>query len=112
MTGLRLNRVFLLEERQRTPDGHGGYLEGWHPLGQVWAEVRPGVGREIAGVEVPLSQVGYRITLRAAPMGAPSRPKAGQRLRDAGRSFAILAVAERDGDGRYLTCFAREEEPA
>ena len=37
------------------------------------------------------------------------RPVPGQRLRDGARIFAIRAVAERDGDGRYLTCFTQEE---
>ena len=58
-----------------------------------------------------LSAVPYRVTVRGAPTGAPSRPKAGQRLREGARLFLIQAVTERDQFGRYLTCFAREEVP-
>ncbi|MCX8509264.1 MAG: head-tail adaptor protein, partial [Rhodobacteraceae bacterium] len=68
-----------------------------------------GAGRERAGESVTLSTVGYRITVRGAPQGAPSRPKPEQRFRDGTRLFRITAVTEADGDGRYLTCFAREE---
>ena len=56
--------------------------------------------------------VTYRITVRAAPFGAPRRPKPEQRLREGARVFRIAAVAEDDADGRYLTCFAQEEVPA
>lgn len=47
-----------------------------------------------------------RVTVRAV-----ARPKPGQRFREGSRVFAILAVAERDPAGRYLTCFCREEGP-
>ena len=58
-----------------------------------------------------LSAVPYRVTVRGAPVGSPSRPKAGQRFREGTRLFLIQAVTERDQFGRYLTCFAREEVP-
>lgn len=112
MSGIRLNRALTLEALQRTPDGGGGHVETWVALGRLWAEVRPGTGRETDGEEFPLALVGYRITVRSAPPGAPSRPRAGQRFREGGRSFAILAVTEREGEGQYLTCFAKEEDPA
>jgi head-tail adaptor len=81
-------------------------------VGTIWAQISPGAGREATGGEVPLSVQAFRITVRGAPQGAPSRPVAGQRFRDGGRVFAILAVTEADADGRYLTCTAREEDPA
>jgi head-tail adaptor len=68
-----------------------------------------GSGRDVAGEEVTVSSVPYRITVRGAPVGAPSRPKADQRLRDGTRLFRIIAVTERDSSGQFLTCFAREE---
>jgi head-tail adaptor len=46
---------------------------------------------------------------RAAPYGAPDRPKPEQRFREGERFFVIQAVAEDDVDGRYLTCFVTEE---
>jgi len=109
MSGPVLNRRLVLEAPQRVADGAGGFSESWAALGTLWAEVRPGTGREIGGQGGPLSRVPYRITVRGAPVGAPSRPKPEQRFREGARLFHILAVTERDGRGHYLTCFAEEE---
>ncbi|GAB4283452.1 MAG: head-tail adaptor protein [Roseovarius sp.] len=106
---VRLNRRLVLETAQRVPDGAGGFVEGWVALGELWADIRPRTGRLHAGEAGALSTTGYRIVVRAAPHGAPSRPQPGQRLRQGARVFAITAVAEADGQGRYLTCFAEEE---
>ncbi|GHE00307.1 tail protein [Allgaiera indica] len=108
----RLNRRLVLEAPVVAPDGAGGFTETWTAQGVVWAELRPGTGRESFGDAVTLARVPFRITLRAAPPGAPSRPEPGQRLREGTRIFTILAVAERDPEGQYLTCFAREEVAA
>ncbi|MCB2129010.1 MAG: head-tail adaptor protein [Rhodobacteraceae bacterium] len=112
MTAPRLNRKLVLEEAQRTPDGAGGSTLTWVALGVLWARIDPGSGRERAGEFVTVSTVPYRITVRAAPEGAPSRPKPEQRLREGGRVFRITAVTEEDAAGHYLTCFAQEEVPA
>ena len=92
-------------------DGAGGFSLSWQPQGFLWGEVVPGSGSDSAGVEVTLSKVPYRITVRAAPVGSASRPRPDQRLTDGARVFTILAVTERDPSGLYLTCFAREEVP-
>jgi head-tail adaptor len=104
-----LSRALVLEAVQRVADGAGGFSESWVVLGNLWAEVLPGSGRDVAGEEVTLTSVPYRITVRGAPFGAPSRPVAGQRFRDGARVFSILAVTEQDAEARFLTCFAREE---
>lgn len=109
MTRLHLGRRLVLEAAEQVPDGAGGFATVWTALGTLWAEVVAGTGREAAGVETVLSATAYRITVRAVPVGQEGRPEAGQRLRDASRVFAIHAVAERDGRGAYLTCFATEE---
>ena len=105
-----LDRLLVLEQATRAPDGAGGFTSTWAAICTHWAEVTSGAGRQTAGEEVFLAQVPYRITLRAAPYGDPARPRPEQRLRDGARIFSILAVAERDA--RYLVCFAREEVPA
>jgi head-tail adaptor len=46
--------------------------------------------------------------VRAAPVGAASRPRADQRLREGDRVLDILTVAEHDGSGRYLEIQAEE----
>lgn len=104
-----LSHALILEEPQRVPDGAGGYVEGWIALGTPWAEITARTGRELASSGAPVSRVEYKIVVRGAPYGAPSRPKPQQRFRDGNRIFVIQAVAERDGEGRYLTCFAEQE---
>lgn len=104
-----LSRPLVLETPARLPDGAGGFAQTWQVLGSVWAEISPRAGREAEGEAVSLARAGYRITLRAAPQGSPSRPRAGQRLRDGARLFHILSVTEGDTAGRYLTCWAEEE---
>lgn len=101
-----LTRRLLLEGPQRVADGAGGMTETWVPLGTVWAEVQPRTGRDAAG----LARIGYRITIRSAPQGAPSRPTPSQRFRDGTRVFSIDAVTESGPGGRFLVCFATEEE--
>ncbi len=93
-------------------DGAGGFVLSWAVKGVVWAALIPGSGREAAGEEVMIAQTPYRIILRGAAVGAPSRPKPEDRLRDGARVFTLLAVTEADPRGQYLTCFAREEVPA
>ncbi len=109
MSAPRLNRKLVLEAAQRAPDGAGGWTLSWVALGALWARLDPGTGRERAGEFVTLSAVPYRITVRAAPQGAPSRPRPEQRFRDGARVFRITAVTEEDAQGHYLTCFAQEE---
>ena len=112
MTAPHLTRPLTLEARQQVADGAGGFGETWVALGRLWAEVVSASGRDAAGAEITLGATAFRITLRAAVPGAPSRPVPGQRFRDGARVFAILAVTERDATGRFLTCFSREEVPA
>ena len=109
MKAPHLNRALVLEGVERLSDGAGGYSETWTALGILWAAFRPGTGSDVPGEEQILGAVPYRIMVRGAPAGSTSRPKAGQRFREAGRLFPILAVTEADPAGRFLTCFAREE---
>jgi len=109
MSGVRLNRRLVLEEATRTSDGAGGFTTVWTELGVLWAAIAAGTGRERSGESVTVSQVGYRITVRAAPTLSVRRPRPDQRLREGARVFRIVAVADDGADGRYLTCFAQEE---
>ncbi len=111
MSGARihLNRKLVLEEAARVADGAGGQVESWVALGTLWAAIKAGYGREYGQKFVTVSKVSYRITVRAAPDGAPERPKPDQRFRDGNRVFRIVAVSEMDGRGHYLVCHAREE---
>ena len=106
---VNLNRALTLETPVRTPDGAGGFARGWQPLGTIWAEVVARTGREREGDGGQMSLTGYRITVRAAPVGHTTRPRPDQRFREGSRVFRITAVAETDPRGRFLTCFAEEE---
>ena len=105
----RLSRLLALEEAVRSPDGAGGFTEVWTELGQLWGEVTARTGRERAEAGVPVSSVPYRVVVRGAPVGAPSRPKPDQRFRDGSRVYVIQAVSEADAEAHYLTCFTVEE---
>lgn len=109
MTAPRLTHPLVLEAAQQVSDGAGGYTTQWRALGTHWADLRPRSGREAAGVAGPISRVPMVITLRGCPPSSPARPKAGQRFRAGDRIFAILAVSEADGTGRYLNVTAEEE---
>jgi head-tail adaptor len=112
MRRVSLSRALELEELQTVPDGLGGHAAHWQCLGRMWAEVTAGAGRDAPVEEFTRASVTYRITVRGAPVGASQRPKPDQRFRDGTRLFRIVAVTEQDSLGRYLTCFAREEEGA
>lgn len=109
MSAPRLTRRLVLERAVRVPDGAGGFSTIWTTLGTVWAEVKAGTGRETGAEFLTRATVPYRVTLRAAATGAVRRPVAGQRFRSGTRSLRILAVAEADAAGLYLTCHCQEE---
>ena len=109
MNAPRLNRSLVLEAPMRISDGAGGYTNAWQPLGVLWAQIKAGTGREAGDFAATVSRVPFKIIVRAAPFGTPSRPVAGQRLREGARLYHINAVAEKDVHARYLTCFAEEE---
>jgi len=112
MARFRLNRPLVLEVAQATPDGAGGRVVSWSALGTLWAEMRPGAGRERLGPIAPQGQMLHRVYTRAAPQGSPQRPRPDLRFRDGGRVFTILAVGEADAAGAYLVSVVREEVPA
>ncbi|WP_114964945.1 head-tail adaptor protein [Alkalilacustris brevis] len=113
MSAPRLTRRLVLEAPETVADGAGGFTQGWAVLGTLWAELRAGTGRgaRLGGV-VPVGRIPWRITVPMAPPGALARPRPDQRLREGARVFRILAVAEADTRGAYLTCYCVEEEPA
>lgn len=107
-----LNVELALEDGQRVPDGMGGHRLIWKRLGTLWAAMEARSGREMGQGVGMVSVVQWRITVRGAVAGDPRRPRPGQRLSQGPRVFRIEAVAERDPHGRWLDCWAREEEQA
>lgn len=112
MAHVNLTRKLVLEAPHPIPDGAGGFDESWIALGTIWAEVKAGSGREISGDTGPVSANTYRITVRSAPYGTSRRPTAEQRFVEGDRVFKIHAVSEKDPQGLYLTCVAKEEVAA
>lgn len=110
MSAIQLNRRLILEAPDVLGDGAGGFTQGWVPLGVIWGQVKPRTGRETALSGAPVTRMGFRITVRGAPVGSAQRPAAQQRFRDGARVFNIEAVAEADPEGRYLTCYVQEEQ--
>ncbi|MBW7055714.1 head-tail adaptor protein [Paracoccus bogoriensis] len=106
----RLDVELTLENGARIADGMGGHRLNWQEIGRLWASLRARSGREKGSGAGLVSVVQWRITVRAAPAGDPRRPRPGQRFRLGARLFRIEAVAEADAGGRYLDCFAREED--
>jgi len=103
-----LSRKLVLETRETQPDGAGGHVVAWAPLGTIWADVSARTGREDFVGGQPRHRTTYRIVVRGAPAGAPSRPRPDQRLREGDRIFDIRSVAEADRFGRYLIIHAEE----
>lgn len=103
-----LGRKLVLEERVDTPDGRGGFVTVWTVVGTLWANVDARTGTQILVGGRITQKVRYRIIVRAAPVGAPSRPRPDQRFREGARVFTIVAVSEYDPDARYLECWAEE----
>jgi len=110
MSAPELNRQLVLEAPGVLADGAGGFVNGWVPVGILWAQVTPRSGRETAQSGAPMSRMAYRIVVHGAPMGSDRRPAAQQRFREGARVFTIEAVAEHDPQGRYLACVATEEQ--
>ncbi|KKL66185.1 hypothetical protein LCGC14_2147480 [marine sediment metagenome] len=109
MRAPELTHRLLLEAPVDVAHGAGGLMRDWQSLGEVWAELRVRSGRQAKGAGGALERLTWRIRMRASPPDAPSRPVAGQRLREGARIFVIHAVADDPGMARYLTCFAQEE---
>lgn len=95
----QLNRKLKLEAAYRVRDDAGGYETTWQVVGEVWAQIKAGTGRDAEAAGLTVSTIPYKITLRAAPAGSPRRPLPGQRLREGERIFSVLAVTEADAQG-------------
>ncbi len=109
MRSVSLSRPLLLMQSQRSPDGAGGFSQTEVALGTVWAQMRPMTGRNTAQGGAALSLQRFKITVRAAPVDSPERPRPDQILMDGDRRFLIQSVAELDDFGRILICHAVEE---
>jgi len=104
-----LNRRLTLEERALTPDGCGGFTGEWTALGQIWAQIDTRTGGLRAGELATRSRLPMTIVVRGAAPGSAARPRAGQRFREDGRVYDIVAVGDHDRFLHHLACYAEEE---
>jgi head-tail adaptor len=104
----RLTRRLVLEERASLPDGAGGFDVAWRAVGTLWADIAPRTGREDFLAAQARARMRHRIVVRGSPVGAPSRPRTDQRLREGERIFNILTVAEAEPSGRFIEIIAEE----
>jgi len=104
-----LPRKLILEARTGAPDGLGGRTTAWALKGTHWGRLFPQTARMEAGEGGARSRARYRITIRAVPYGAPSRPEPGDRFREGVRAFHIRGVVDADEAGQILACYVDEE---
>lgn len=102
-----LTSKLSLEAQVRQPDGGGGWSTSWQALGSLWAEVRAVSGSERVHGDRAFGRVTHRLTVRAAPVGSPRRPRSDQRFVGGGRIFNVLGVSEARERG-FLTCWCEE----
>lgn len=107
-----LNRRLVLESSQEVSDGAGGFVTYWSALGTLWGRVEPRSGRLSSGEAGAVSETGFDVLVRAAPVGQSNRPVPGQRFRIGGRLFRIEAVTEEEPRALYLRCDCIEEVSA
>ena len=100
----RLRRPLTLEAPTEMPDGSGGVTRSYSTIATVFADVTALALDEQVKAERLGPRVSHRIMIRRRTGLTTTH-----RLRMPGRTFRILAVAEADAAGRYLTLDCAEE---
>ena len=100
-----LRRRARLEAPADIPDGAGGARPGWLHVADHWIALLPVSGQETYEGARETPTITHRILLRCP---RTLRPRPDQRFVVGPRAFAIRAVFDRDGRGRFLTCLAEE----
>lgn len=100
-----LRRHARLETPTEIPDGSGGMIPGWLPVADYWIALMPVSGQEAWEGARETATITHRILLRCP---RTLRPRPDQRFVIQTRTFAIRAVFDRDGRGRFLTCLTEE----
>ncbi|WP_099865119.1 phage head closure protein [Pararhizobium haloflavum] len=98
-----LRSRLTLEKAVEAPDGQGGVVSTFEPIGTVWARVDSDGARsaEIAGER--REALAHRITIRHR-----SGVEAGMRFILAGRRLVIRTAYDPNADGLYLVCACEE----
>jgi SPP1 family predicted phage head-tail adaptor len=99
-----LRTELSLQAVTATPDGLGGFAEGWAEVATLFARIEPVAADSIFGADQTLETVTHRITLRHRD-GVAS----GMRFAKGDRVFDILTVHDPDESRRYLVCRTKEQ---
>jgi SPP1 family predicted phage head-tail adaptor len=95
----KLRHRASLQAEQRTPDGMGGYVDGWAELRKVWAEITIPTGRVATVAQQLASVVSAEVRVRPSADFA-----AGQRLVSQGVTYRIEALLPNNNDMLRLLC--------
>jgi SPP1 family predicted phage head-tail adaptor len=102
----RLRHRLTLEAPEEAPDGAGGVVRTWTPLGQVWAAIEPVGASEAIVADRRLARLTHRIVLRRR-----SDLTLNHRFRLGARTFVLHALRDPDEQGRFVECLVSEERP-
>jgi SPP1 family predicted phage head-tail adaptor len=98
-----LKHRMVLEAPVETPDGAGGVTRAYADSATLWAKVAPVAARGNVEADDPGATITHRIVIRSGPEVSTRH-----RLREGARVFRIVALRDRDGDGRFLEIHAQE----
>lgn len=100
-----LRHRFTHQTSVTLPDGVGGLAAIYLTLDQLWGALETLSTEPAASEDSRLALLVHRVTLRAPNTVAP-----GDRLLLRNRVFAVEAVHDPDGRGRFTRCRCREEQ--
>lgn len=111
-----LNKKITLTVLTRTPDGSGGYTEGWtaDPAGGVWARVRGKTGGEAwDSMRVsPQNRFTAVIHYRDDGSGSPYYQSGKTRAEFGGRFYNIISAIDIEQESRYIELELIEGQPS
>lgn len=95
----KLRHRLTIEQETREADGGGGAVTVWQAAAEVWGAVEATAGSERVAADRLTGKVTHLITIRhRGDLGPAMRFRRGEEI------FAIRAVLDRDGRGRFLEC--------
>lgn len=102
----KLRHRLTLEAPDDEPDGAGGFVRVWNPLGQVWGAIEPLSAGAAVVADQRVGLLTHRVVLRLRPDLTLNH-----RFRLGGRLFTIRVMRDREEDARFLECLVAEERP-
>lgn len=102
----KMRHRLTLEAPEDEPDGAGGAVRIWSPLGQVWAAIEPLGAGEAVIADKRVGALSHRVVLRFR-----DDLTLNHRFRLGLRTFTLRALRDADETGRFLECLVAEERP-